>query len=681
MAVLEKIRVKFGILITVLVAVALLSFIIDPQTLQSAAQMISSENVVGEMNGKKIGYKDFYEKVDYYTNLSEMLGQSANDEQAQASIREVAWEAMFDENVFNPAMKKAGVTVGDQEMLDLAQGDHISSVLYQQPVFADENGAFSPAKVKSFVANIDQDPSGQSAVYWDFLEKSMYKQRIFQKYMTLLSDLTLQSNLEKSNIVAENNVTFDVDYVMIPVGFANDSTIKISDKEVQKYYNDRKKMFKQSANRDIEYVLFEVEPSQEDIDAARAEYEELYAQFKEADNMKNFVAVNSDAKWDAMYYTKEQIESIPEFASAFKSKVSDIYTENNGLQSISIVDKAKRSDSITVSYVAFPLTDEKGADSLVNVVKSKGVTADFRELGTLSQEIAFANGLSDLSELFNDGVKVAKIRSLNAQAYIVCYVSNRTKAVEKYQIARFVKNILPSEDTYRDYLIKATALADKAAGKIDKFNEAVAAEDLPVIPANNITEATRRIGVCDNARELVRWAFDKKTKKGDVSEVIIVDNKYYFVAAVTETRKEGYVDIKEVAPRIKNVLEIEKKVEKLQAEVTEKIAGKTDINDIAATLETSVNHHSGVAFGSQYQQYDNDLLGALANSQKGAVCGPIKSEMGVIIFSVTDRNEGSFFTDADAETYNAQKVNYETQMAVSIMNDYADVKDNRAKFF
>ena len=35
MAALETIRVKFGVLITVLIAVALLSFIIDPTTLQS----------------------------------------------------------------------------------------------------------------------------------------------------------------------------------------------------------------------------------------------------------------------------------------------------------------------------------------------------------------------------------------------------------------------------------------------------------------------------------------------------------------------------------------------------------------------------------------------------------------------------------------------------------------------
>ena len=52
MAVLETIRVKFGILITVLIAVALLSFIIDPSTLQSVSSSMSSKYDVGEIDGK-----------------------------------------------------------------------------------------------------------------------------------------------------------------------------------------------------------------------------------------------------------------------------------------------------------------------------------------------------------------------------------------------------------------------------------------------------------------------------------------------------------------------------------------------------------------------------------------------------------------------------------------------------
>ena len=74
MAVLETIRVKFGILITVLIAVALLSFIIDPSTLQSVSASMSSKYDVGEIAGKSISYENFQEEVDKLTSISEMNG-------------------------------------------------------------------------------------------------------------------------------------------------------------------------------------------------------------------------------------------------------------------------------------------------------------------------------------------------------------------------------------------------------------------------------------------------------------------------------------------------------------------------------------------------------------------------------------------------------------------------------
>ena len=54
MAVLEKIRVKFGILITVLIGVALLSFIVDPSTLETTLRYFSSKYDVGKIDGNRI---------------------------------------------------------------------------------------------------------------------------------------------------------------------------------------------------------------------------------------------------------------------------------------------------------------------------------------------------------------------------------------------------------------------------------------------------------------------------------------------------------------------------------------------------------------------------------------------------------------------------------------------------
>ena len=169
MAVLEKIRVKFGILITVLVALALLSFILDPQTLRSAAERFSADNKVGSMNGKSISYREFYEELNNYTEIAKMMGQNASSEEEQAELREAAWQSLFDNEVFIPKATSAGLSVGEAEMLDLTQGSNISPVLMQQGTFADRSGNFSRETMVDFVQSIDSDESGNAARYWSFL--------------------------------------------------------------------------------------------------------------------------------------------------------------------------------------------------------------------------------------------------------------------------------------------------------------------------------------------------------------------------------------------------------------------------------------------------------------------------------------------------------------------------------
>ena len=100
MAVLETIRVKFGILITVLIAVALLSFIIDPSTLQSVSSSMSSKYDVGEIDGKSISYTDFQAEVEKITEISEMNGNPVQGDEALAMVRQQAWKQFVDEYLF-----------------------------------------------------------------------------------------------------------------------------------------------------------------------------------------------------------------------------------------------------------------------------------------------------------------------------------------------------------------------------------------------------------------------------------------------------------------------------------------------------------------------------------------------------------------------------------------------------
>lgn len=370
MAVLEKIRVKFGILITVLVALALLSFILDPTTLRSAFDRFSSDNKVGTMNGKSVSYKEFYEELNTYTEIAKMMGQNPSSEEQQAQLRDAAWQSIFDNEVFIPKAEAAGLSVGEEEMLDLTQGNNISPVLLQQGLFLDRDGNFSRETVVDFVQSIDSDDSGNSAAYWSFLEEGVFRNQLYAKYASLLEKSDVLSDLEKARLVADGNVTADVDFVFEPISFVTDSTVNVSSEEIRRYFNDHKEQFKQPANRDIEYVMWEVVPSAQDYADTKAEFDALYEDFAKADNLKAFVTLNSDSKWNPYYFTEDQLSVTPEFQqTAFHAPVgtvSPVVTEDKAYAAMRVADVRMMADSAHVYYKVYPYSQEAEADVFVN---------------------------------------------------------------------------------------------------------------------------------------------------------------------------------------------------------------------------------------------------------------------------------------------------------------------------
>ena len=686
MAVLEKIRVKFGILITVLVALALLSFILDPQTLRSAADRFSSDNKVGSMNGKSVSYKEYYEQLNAYTEISKMMGQNPSSEEQQAQIRDAAWQSIFENEVFIPKAGDAGLSVGEEEMLDLTQGGNISPILLQQGIFNDPTtGAFSREALVSFVQTIDADETGQYAALWSFLEENVYRERLFSKYASLIEKSDFLTDLEKSRLLAESNVTADVDFVFSPMSYVPDSTVVVSPEEIRNYYNERKEQFKQPANRDIEYVMWEVVPSAQDFADTKEEFDALLAEFTTADNLKSFVTLHSDSKWNIYYFSEDQLSVTPEFQhTAFHEPVgtvSPVLTEESSYAAMRVADVRMMSDSVHLYVKVFPYSQEADADAFLAEQSRKADPSQFTEMGWFTQEDMMSNNWPEFSPVFDAQQKLIKIKGPNNQMYLVLYMPERTRPVKKVQLATLVKNVLPSDETYRDFQMKAVEFADACDGKLANFQKLAQEQDLPVIPINNMVQATRRIGPADNAREVVSWVFDKKTKAGDVSDLKIVDNKYYFVTAVTKTRKEGYADLNEVSPQIRTVLAARKNVDKQLADVRTKIAGMNSMEQIAETLGTTVSHAPGLSFGSvQYGQNDPAFLGAVAAAPEGTIQS-VGGTIGVYVFQVMDRKTGQFFSDADAATQLSRKAQYHNSVLQNVIANEAEIKDNRARFF
>ena len=660
MAVLETIRVKFGILITVLIAVALLSFIIDPTTLQSVSSSMSSKYDVGNIDGKAVSYTDFQAELDKFTTINEIsTGSSAKNEEQQKSINNAAWQSLIDQYLFVKNAKKAGLNVGEEEMLAMMSGEMDSPVFTQNPTFYDENGVFSKQRLLEFVDYIATDESGRLKMFWDYLQNTAITQEYYAKYMSLFNQSNFTNPLMLSEQIADNNNTFNVEFVMVPFGYAKDTTIVVSDSEIKKYYESHKKFYKQQASRDIEYVVFEVIPSAEDIAAANKALTDVYEEFVAAENMKTFLLANSDRQYDAHWYKEGELNSVAsvvnDYAFGNEKGASKVLSEGDSFYAVRVLESANVPEQV---YVKFAPANSENVDSLLNAAEPQWIpqTPGFEDLMTVKKGAkATVNGM-------------------------VFQVLDTKDAAPRKRVAVLEKKAVAGKETVNSFYTKANTLATMSVGKYDLFRNAVDSLGVYAHPVNKMLESSDRLGSVEGTKEVTRWAFE--AKKGNVSNIITINNNYFIVAALKGIHKEGFTPVDEVSSQISNILYQEKLAQKKAAEVAEKVAGLEDMQAVAEALGTTVSTKDGVAFSSMNSQgLDPKFIGAASVAEEGKICGPVAGNIGVYVYKVTGRDTGAFFTEDDAKTRNAQMAQYASQMVVPTMADDAEVKDNRARFF
>ena len=696
MAVLEKLR-GWGIILSILVALPLLLFIIDPSQIIQTVQSVSSKYDVGKIAGKSISYTDFQQAVEQYSRITEQLsGNSASSEQQQQQIRNAVWQNFVDQNLFIKNAQAAGLNVGKDELLDLTNGEHVSPVIAS--IFVDQNGNFSDAQLRAFLENVADGDENARAI-WNYLQQAVITSQYYNKYNSLFTGSNIQNAIQVNRSIADNNTTADVDFVMSPFSFATDSTVVVSDSEIKDFYNNHKDFFKQVATRDIEYAVFQVVPSAEDIAATNNDFVKQYDEFAVTDNMRSFLQRNSDVQWSDRWYKAGDLKSVNTELDTFVSEnaegVSPVYTSGNTFYAGRIMASATMPETVTVRHMMFQSNADGQhlADSLLGVLKQggdfaalaqeysldRGSNADgeFGKIGQISQAT-----VSYLPTGF-DAIFTAKkgepfILQSNVATHIVEVTETGAPALFK-QVAVFQKEALASKETFNKFYNDANRLATLAGGKYANYR--AACDSIGTYSHNlTINEATDTYGSIGHAKEVTRWAFDNKP--GKVSNIITVDNNYFFVVAVKGAHKEGYAEVSEVAEQIKNQLYSEKYAEKRQGEIAAQIAGMDDLEAIAEKLGTTVSHQNDVAFAAMSaRSLDPKFVGAIAAAPEGKICGPVAGSYGVYVFKVLGRETGSFYTDTDAKNANADILNYAVQMIVPVMMQDADVKDNRARFY
>ena len=252
----------------------------------------------------------------------------------------------------------------------------------------------------------------------------------------------------------------------------------------------------------------------------------------------------------------------------------------------------------------------------------------------------------------------------------------------KARLAVLSHDLSTSTKTYQDVFAVANKFVTENR-TYDQFNAAVEAEGMTKRTQPRLTASTYQITGIDNPRQIVRWAFDKKTKVGDVSSIFELDNMFV-VAALTEIVPEGYAPLEKIAEQSKYQILNKKKgevaVSKMQAcgndydrMVNELGAESTTVSDI--NMESRGVGNFGV---------EADIVGVIMGMKEGEVVGPIAGNSSAFIIKNVKHETPAATTDFST-ILRDKKAQFDNKVLNSgvynALKKNAKIEDNRIMFF
>ncbi len=696
MAVIGKIRNRAGLLIG-FVGFSLFAFILGDLFSSSKGIFSKTETSVGVISGQKINVMDFESRVQEMAGNYKIQNNTESIDQATMDqIREQAWNQLVNDEVLGTQFSKLGLTVSSDELFDMVQGKNIHPQVRQ--AFTDpKTGQFNPSSVLTFLKNMDNDPTGKTKAQWVIFEKAMRQERLQQKYNDLLKGGLYVTTAEAKEDFMAKNRTASLKYVMIPFSTIVDSTIEVSDAELKAVYNENLKSYKQVASRAIDYVTFDVTPSDVDRQAAANDIAKITEGFKLASNDSAFVASNSDAPLDASFHKKGtlpfNIDSIM-FAAPVGTVVGPF--EENGTYRLSKLTGSKMmADSVKARHILLKMDPAKAAeikmraDSIKTALKGG---AKFELLAAQYSTDQAANqkggdlgwfGAQMMVKEFSEACFAAKkgeIVIVQTQFGLhIAEVEDISAASRQVQVANVTKRIEPSTKTVQMVFTKANEFANKNA-TADAYNKAVKDQNLTKLSEKNIAENARQVGALENSRELVRWSFGAKV--GDISKAYEFGNRFV-IAMLTDIREKGFSTLEQVKDQVTDEARRDKKAQQLIEKLGK--AG-SNIDAIAAAVQQPVNPAENVSFASPFlgnAGNEGTVVGTAMTLKAGQVSAPIKGVSGVYVVVVNSFNEPQMPKDfKDAANQLRQQLAGRSQYEVfNALREKANIDDNRGKFY
>ena len=708
MAAIEKIRRHSGLLIAI-IGIALLAFVLQ-DLFQSQGR--NTGPVVAVVDGDKISVRDFEQLKE--KNLESRRAQSNSNNLSSAetySVYNNTLEEMIKDNLMTKEYEAAGIGITSEELYDQMTGDNPHQWIVQS--FSDADGNFSKENVLNYLQNLDQLPAEYYDRWIDF-EKAVKENRLSTKFDNLVKASYFLPTALAEKYYQNKNMKASADVIALRYNKIPDSTVVVTPADNKAFYEENKYRYETDERRDIEYVVFEIKPSLEDRQSALEFVRNMKPDFTATDNVANFVNANSDKRYDSTWMGRsgvpQQIESAIFESGNGVGYVYGPYEDGESFNLVRIVDLQSRPDSLKASHI---LISYKGAYNSQDTISKEDAEAKANALlaqlqatknnDELFAELAQANSTDPGSkekggdlDWFTDGMMVPAFNEYVVSnpvgsmgivetpfGYHIIKVTDKTQPQPKARLAYLTHEIVPSTKTYQSIYADANKFVIENR-TYDKFNQTIEEQGLTKRSMPRMSKSTYQIAGIENPREIVRWAFDEKTKQGDISEKVFELDNMLVVTALTGVVHEGYAPLDVVADQAKYQILNKKKG---QMAVDKMKACGNDVNRMVSELGAESTTVSDISIDSRVLSnfgVEADIIGTLLGMKEGEEVGPIAGNSSAFIIKnvkFTQPAAPSDYSDIIREKTSQFSNKVLGGGVYNALKNQAKIKDNRTDIF
>ena len=695
--------ILFGLLIAFLITIVF-EWGMDYLGLRSGRQ-----DLVGSINGRKVNYQEFSELVKSYADQQKaQTGQDPTEDQLR-QIRDQVWQSLVTQELIQEQIRHLGLTVSDQEIVDLVRGDNPPEDLRRY--FVDSTGQFQREQYDQFLNNPNQfirDPNGTDPNFgsrWlaDY-EKNLRQRRLQEKLQSLITASVRLSEGELLQRYRDQNISYNVRYALFDAGaLVADDQVQVTEEELKSYYEDHLDQYKTEATRKLKYVLFPDVPSAADSAERLDEIRDAAAKAREGQDFLQLVATYSDRPDSGAFFRHGEL-TLPLEEAVFKGKVGDVIgpvRDADGWRVVKILsERTSASEFIHARHILFTVE----GDSIAVKAKAMEVAAQARRGGdfaALAREYSKDPGSAvrggDLG-WFGKGRMVAPFEQAAMRARIgevvgpirtqfgwhIIKVEGRDN--RELKLATITVKIEPSPQSRNEIFERAQDFAYNA--RESEFTreaeqlgfdarEAVVQEKGGFIPGLGINES------------VTRWGF--KESVGTVSEPFTVSNGYA-VFAIVEASEAGVKPFEEVKESLRPLVLREKKMERVMEMAVNAKAKLNSTDSLSAVSRIDpaviISETGPFSLGGSVPALGRELpfIGATSALNVGQISGPVRGVRGAFLLQLISKSafDSSAFASQRgilASRMIQEKRSRYIQDWLQQLKDQASIEDHRDLFF